>query len=102
MTLGVAEFIRRFLLHTLPDGFHRIRHYGFLANGERSANIALCRDLLDSSKASTGSAPPAEPAKDEPALNCCAACPECGGTMRRTAPIPKPRCYPDPFRCDTS
>ena len=35
MTLNVDEFIRRFLLHTLPDGFHRIRHYGFLANGHR-------------------------------------------------------------------
>src|SRR6516162_2101456 len=89
MALGVAEFIRRFLLHTLPDGFHRIRHYGFLANGERSANIALCRHLLDNSKTSTGSAPPAEPVKDEAALNCCATCPECGGTMRRTATIPK-------------
>ena len=37
MTLDAHEFIRRFLLHTLPDGFHRIRHYGFLANGHRAA-----------------------------------------------------------------
>jgi Putative transposase len=37
MTLGADEFIRRFLMHTLPDGFHRIRHYGFLANGHRAA-----------------------------------------------------------------
>jgi hypothetical protein len=79
MTLGVAEFIRRFLLHTLPDGLHRIPHYGFLANGERSANIALSRRLLDNCKASTGSARSAEPGKDEPALSCCAKCPECGG-----------------------
>jgi len=35
MTLGVDEFIRRFLLHVMPDGFHRIRHYGYLANGRR-------------------------------------------------------------------
>lgn len=46
MTLAAAEFIRRFLLHALPDGFHRIRHYGFLANGQRAAKLALCRQLL--------------------------------------------------------
>ena len=46
MTLDADEFIRRFLQHTLPDGFHRIRHYGFLANGHRAAKIALCRKLL--------------------------------------------------------
>src|SRR6516225_5527942 len=46
MTLDADEFIRRFLLHTLPDGFHRIRHYGFLANGGRNDKIALCRQLL--------------------------------------------------------
>jgi hypothetical protein len=46
MTLAADEFIRRFLLHTLPDGFHRIRHYGFLANGHRAAKLALCRRLL--------------------------------------------------------
>jgi hypothetical protein len=47
MTLAAGEFIRRFHLHTLPDGFHRSRHYGFLANGERRARLALCRRLLD-------------------------------------------------------
>ena len=47
MALDAFEFIRRFLLHTLPDGFHRIRHYGFLANGRRSDKLALCRRLLD-------------------------------------------------------
>ena len=46
MTLEAGEFIRRFLLHTLPDGFHRIRHYGFLANGQRAARLASCRALL--------------------------------------------------------
>jgi hypothetical protein len=46
MTLSTDEFIRRFLLHTLPDGFHRIRHYGFLANGHRAAKLALIRQLL--------------------------------------------------------
>jgi hypothetical protein len=43
MTLAADEFIRRFRLHTLPDGFHRIRHYGFLANRQRAAKLALCR-----------------------------------------------------------
>src|SRR5229473_7749767 len=46
MTLAPDEFIRRFLQHTLPDGFHRIRHYGLLANTHRTANLAICRRLL--------------------------------------------------------
>jgi hypothetical protein len=46
MTLDAGEFIRRFLLHVLPDGFHRIRHYGYLANGHRLAKLARCRRLL--------------------------------------------------------
>ena len=46
MTLNADEFIRRFLIHVLPDGFHRIRHYGLLANANRTANIALARRLL--------------------------------------------------------
>ena len=45
MTLNAEEFIRRFLLHSLTDGFHRIRHYGFFANGERSDRLELCRKL---------------------------------------------------------
>jgi len=46
LTLEAGEFIRRFLLHTLPDGFHRIRHYGFLANGQRAARLTACRVML--------------------------------------------------------
>ena len=46
MTLGADEFMRRFLLHVLPGGFHRIRHYGLLANGSRKANLARVRELL--------------------------------------------------------
>ncbi len=46
MTLAADEFIRRFLLHALPGGFHRIRHYGFLANRRRADKLALCRTLL--------------------------------------------------------
>jgi hypothetical protein len=47
MTLLVGEFIRRFLLHILPDGFRRIRHFGFLANAHRRAKLAVIRSLLD-------------------------------------------------------
>jgi Putative transposase len=46
MTLDADEFIRRFLIHVLPDGFHRIRHYGLFANANRADNIALARRLL--------------------------------------------------------
>ena len=56
MTLAADEFMRRFLLHVLPGGFHRIRHYGLLANAERRRNLAKARDLLN--------APPPEPIID--------------------------------------
>ena len=46
MALAAAEFIRRFLLHVLPDGFQRIRYYGFLANRYRQQKLARCRQLL--------------------------------------------------------
>ena len=46
MTLAAGEFMRRFLLHVLPPGFHRIRHFGFLANSHRTARLDLCRRLL--------------------------------------------------------
>jgi hypothetical protein len=46
MTLETDEFTRRFLLHVLPGGFHRIRHYGLLANPSRRANLAKIRELL--------------------------------------------------------
>lgn len=48
MTLATGEFIRRFLMHVLPSRFHRIRHYGFFANGNRAAAIARARELLAS------------------------------------------------------
>ena len=51
MTLDGGEFIRRFLIHVLPDGFHRIRYYGFLGNCHRASKLAQCRELL-------GMAPP--------------------------------------------
>jgi hypothetical protein len=46
MTLAINEFIRRFLIHVLPDGFHRIRYYGLFANGSRADNITKARELL--------------------------------------------------------
>jgi hypothetical protein len=46
MTLPAEEFIRRFLLHVLPEGFVRIRHYGLFANRHRAGNLARCRELL--------------------------------------------------------
>jgi hypothetical protein len=46
MTLSAEEFIRRFLLHVLPNGFQRIRYYGFLGNRHREEKLAVCRHLL--------------------------------------------------------
>ena len=103
MTLSPHEFIRRFLLHVLPKGFHRIRHYGLFANGDRAANIARARELLG--------APPrmVEPEEktavpDEPCP-----CPRCGGRMivievfaRGCEPKYRPTPAPTPIRIDTS
>ncbi len=75
MTLHPHEFMRRFLLHVLPRGFHRIRHYGLLASGARKASIARIRELL-------AAAPPAEPAKPVESSNPLQPCPCCGGRMR--------------------
>jgi len=80
MMLTAGEFMRRFLLHTLPDGFHRIRHYGLFANGHRASKIELSRKLLaapsapvnrdgdDHDKATANTEPPP--------------CPCCGGRMK--------------------
>ncbi|KKW91088.1 IS91 family transposase [Sphingobium chungbukense] len=74
MTLIADEFIRRFLLHVLPRGFHRIRHYGLLASASRRDNLALARRLL---------AVPSEPEAPMPEtpLDTCPPCPCCGGRM---------------------
>ena len=76
MTLDVEEFIRRFLLHTLPDGFHRIRHYGFLANGHRNARLQHCRSLLIALAGQSSAS--AEPVTDTAAVRLC---PCCGGPI---------------------
>src|SRR5262249_3917982 len=73
MTVSANEFIRRFLVHVLPKGFVRIRHFGFMANYQRSSSLELCRQLL-------GMAPmirSTEISVTEP----CWTCPTCGGAM---------------------
>ena len=80
MTLAVHEFCRRFLIHVLPSGFHRIRHDGLFANGSRARNLALARERLampapeigtDDAECDDDTGPPALP---QP-------CPQCGGRM---------------------
>ena len=63
MTLDADEFIRRFLIHVLPDGFHRIRHYGLFANANRADNIALARRLLAVPRPRLRRVTPTAPAK---------------------------------------
>src|SRR5271166_4521425 len=60
MTLDGGEFIRRFLIHVLPDGFHRIRYYGFLGNCHRTRKLARCRELLGMAPAAPTPDPPAD------------------------------------------
>ena len=73
MTLSPDEFIRRFLLHVLPKGFHRIRHYGLLASAAHKANVARARELLNVPTPPETEAP-APPDRSPP-------CPCCGGRM---------------------
>ena len=79
MTLAVHEFIRRFLLHVLPTGFHRIRHYGLLAGATRANNIERARQLLAAAEV----APQPSREADNPAEDVSPArrCPCCGGRM---------------------
>jgi hypothetical protein len=104
MRLHPQEFIRRFLLHVLPKGFHRIRHYGLLASANRAESIATARALL-------GVAPPAaDPQKQRdstpdapPVLPC--PCPHCGARMIVIEVFARgcePRWRPPPGRIDTS
>jgi hypothetical protein len=74
MTLSPDEFIRRFLLHVLPKGFHRIRHYGLLAGATRNAHLERARELL-------GVAPPTAPDASVEPDDIWAPCPCCGGRM---------------------
>jgi hypothetical protein len=78
MRLATSEFIRRFLIHALPTGFHRIRHYGPLASAVRKTNLARIRDLLRQQPPEEKPPEPKEPAP----LTLCEPCPCCGGPMR--------------------
>jgi hypothetical protein len=92
MTLAADEFIRRFLLHVLPKGFHRLRHYGLLAGTMRKESIALARKLL------AAAPPPEEEASDEPP-DTRPPCPCCGGHMiviEAFARWQQPRAPPSP------
>ena len=60
MTLPADEFIRRFLIHVLPSGFHRIRYFGFLGNCHRARKLALCRELLGTAPAGPAANPPTD------------------------------------------
>jgi Putative transposase/Transposase zinc-binding domain len=104
MRLEASEFIRRFLLHVLPDGFHRIRYYGFLANGRRLEKLELCCSLIEAQASQqrageaggVGNARPAE----ESGKGDIIVCPECGGPMRRIGHLSPMKLRP--FWCDTS
>ena len=83
MRLATDEFIRRFLIHVLPDGFHRIRHYGLLASAQRKANIASVRSLLRASQPTPKTPAGAETARAEIVpFTLREPCPCCGGPMR--------------------
>ena len=79
MTLSATEFIRRFLLHVLPRGFHRIRHYGFLAGSNRKAGLAHIRTILGTPAAAAIHRP--EPDTRDAATDVRPPCPRCGGPM---------------------
>jgi hypothetical protein len=105
MTLHPHEFIRRFLMHVLPKGFHRIRHYGLFANGNRADDIARARELLNVPPPVKDADKEKPPADDPRVLPC--PCPRCGGRMiiietfaEGTQPTSWPA--PTPIRIDTS
>jgi hypothetical protein len=102
MTLATAEFIRRFLMHVLPRGQHRIRHYGFFGNGNRAGNIAAIRRLLRvrAPSADQGSDDPAGSTDDQPRA-LAIPCPCCGGRLiivETFAPQQQPRAPPSAWR----
>jgi hypothetical protein len=102
MTLATSEFIRRFLIHVLPKGQHRIRHYGFFGNGNRAANIARIRHLLGAkppSRKDTGGT--TESNNDQEPRILALPCPCCGGRLifkGTFAPAQHPRAPPNPQR----
>jgi hypothetical protein len=83
MTLPAEEFIRRFLLHVLPSGFVKVRHYGFLANRGRQENVRLCRQLLAASSITPAGLAPHDSPANEAKANTVDRCPRCKvGSMR--------------------
>lgn len=105
MTLATGEFIRRFLLHVLPKGFHRIRHYGLFASGVKAKNLERMHELIGMAPA-----PPPEPeqatATDAPDV-LPTPCPCCGARMRiietfEPGCAPRHRARPAVIRIDTS
>src|SRR5215471_15892800 len=77
MTLDAVEFMRRFLLHVLPRGFVKIRHFGFLANRQRKRALALCSALLPSTPPARESARAQISSPPRPVRRC----PHCPGTL---------------------
>jgi len=105
MTVATGEFIRRFLSHVLPKGFHRIRHYGLLANGNRADNVARARELLNVPE--PASEPEPEGTEDDAPRVHSRACPCCGSRMIVIEEFargcePRSRPTPAPIRIDTS
>ena len=98
MTLTTPEFIRRFLIHVLPKGQHRIRHYGFYGNGNRAANIARIRHLLGATSSDQCHANDDSLGdNDEPPRVLALPCPCCGGRLiivETIAPTQHPRAPP--------
>jgi hypothetical protein len=97
MTLATHEFMRRFLIHVLPKGQHRIRHYGFLGNGSRADNIATIRQTLSAGTQNTDhSEEPTSNIDEEPRI-LTLPCPCCGGRLiivEAFAPQQQPRAPP--------
>ena len=77
MTLAADEFIRRFLIHVLPSGFHRIRHYGWIANTSRVEKLAQARELLQVDPAPSGE----QPEEPHETHGCTWVCPTCAAPM---------------------
>jgi hypothetical protein len=100
MTLPVAEFIRRFLIHVLPSGFHRIRHYGLLASGARAQNIARVRQLLTPAAQSNPNEAADDPGEADPPNPY--PCPCCGGRMIVVETFGRAGPSPSRIRIDTS
>jgi Putative transposase/Transposase zinc-binding domain len=97
MRLEIREFIRRFLLHVLPAGFRRVRHYGLLANAHQAAKLAQCRRLLAALEVSDGAHRSDIQQTVRSALEP-SGCPCCGGNMKMIEALPVQTTRPHPVR----